>query len=211
MLRLDHITIAAATLAEGVAYTERALGLPIPPGGAHPAMGTHNHLLKLGPDRFLEVIAPDPQAPPPSRPRWFSLDDAATTARLALSPQFITWVVATSDIDAALVAVPAAARPAISVSRGNLTWRIGVPPDGAMPFGGAFPTIIAWPRGPHPATRMPDLGCSLLRFEVAHPEADRIATALAPHFADGRVAVIESPRIAFRALIRTPNGDRQLM
>lgn len=209
-LRLDHITMAARTLAEGAAYAERALGIAIPPGGAHPQMGTHNRLLKLGDDCFLEVIAPDPDATPPARPRWFALDDPAMKARLAGAPQLITWVVATSDIGAALAAMPDAARPAIPASRGNLAWRIGVAPDGAMSFDGAFPTLIEWPQGPHPASRMADLGCSLDRFEVSHPDAHRIARALAPHFDDRRVTFIHAPRAAFRALIRTPAGLREL-
>jgi hypothetical protein len=37
-------------------------------------MGTHNRLLKLGEGFYLELIAIDPQAPPPGRPRWFGLD-----------------------------------------------------------------------------------------------------------------------------------------
>ncbi|TWA91006.1 glyoxalase-like protein [Bradyrhizobium stylosanthis] len=70
MLRLDHITVAANDLAEGVAYVEDALGIAPPAGGAHPLMGTHNHLLRLSETSFLEVIAPDPSAPAPTRPRW---------------------------------------------------------------------------------------------------------------------------------------------
>jgi Glyoxalase-like domain len=62
MLQLDHITVAADTLAAGVAHAEAALGVTIPFGGAHPLMGTHNHLLRLGETLFLEVIAPDPNA-----------------------------------------------------------------------------------------------------------------------------------------------------
>ena len=37
-------------------------------------MGTHNRLLGLGTNVYLEVIAIDTEAAPPARPRWFSLD-----------------------------------------------------------------------------------------------------------------------------------------
>jgi len=59
VLYLDHLTVAALSLDEGVAHVRRALGVEIPPGGAHPIMGTHNHLMQLGNSVFLEVIAPD--------------------------------------------------------------------------------------------------------------------------------------------------------
>ena len=179
LLQLDHFTVAAESLRAGVAHAEAALGVSIPFGGVHPLMGTHNHLLRLGEALFLEIIAPDPAAGPLPRRRWFSLDDTKRRAELAVSPRLLTWVVATDDIEAALRQVPHAAGPAVTLTRGDLKWLISVPPDGAMPFDGAFPTLIEWPRGPHPASRMPDLGCSLVALEIAHPEAETIEPIVA--------------------------------
>jgi hypothetical protein len=71
---LDHLTVAALTLEQGVNYVQRVLGVAVPFGGAHPLMGTHNHLMQLGDGMFLEIIAPDP-AVTPKRTRWFGLDD----------------------------------------------------------------------------------------------------------------------------------------
>ena len=211
MLHLDHITVAANDLAEGVAYVEEALGIAPPAGGAHPLMGTHNHLLRLSETSFLEVIAPNPQASAPNRPRWFALDDARTHAALASSPKLMTWVVSTSDITSALAKIPQAAGPAITVTRGNLEWLISVPPDGSMPFGGAFPTVIQWPEGPHPASRMADLGCALLTFEIRHPKADTIRASLAGFLDDPRIRFCPDAKPSFRAVIRTPQGDRELV
>ncbi|WP_441233987.1 VOC family protein [Bradyrhizobium sp. 930_D9_N1_4] len=211
MLRLDHITVAANDLAEGVAYVERALGIAPPAGGAHPLMGTHNHLLRLSETSFLEVIAPNPQAPAPDRPRWFAMDDPRTHAMLASSPRLMTWVANTPDIKAALAEIPRAAKPAITVTRGHLEWLISVPPDGSMPFDGAFPTMIQWPDGPHPASRMADLGCSLVAFEIRHPEADTIRSSLTGFLDDPRIRFSHDPAPSFRAVIRTPRGDRELV
>jgi hypothetical protein len=56
----DHLTVAASSLEAGVAHVERCLGVVVPPGGAHPLMATHNHLMRLGEGAFLEIIAPIP-------------------------------------------------------------------------------------------------------------------------------------------------------
>ena len=52
-LVLDHLAITARTLDEGVAWVREMLGIEMPPGGAHPRMGTHNRLMALGPSDFL--------------------------------------------------------------------------------------------------------------------------------------------------------------
>jgi hypothetical protein len=210
MLQLDHITIAAENLADGVAYAESALGVKIPFGGAHPLMGTHNHLLRLGDSLFLEIIAPDPAAGALTRRRWFGLDDPALRAEIAAAPRFVTWVVATDDIETALREVPHAAGPAVTVTRGELTWLIGVPGDGSMPFSGAFPTIIQWPRGPHPASRMPDLGCGLVFCEIAHSQGAEIGRSLQPYLSDARVRFTTAAKPSMSVTIRTPQGERRL-
>ncbi len=74
MLQLDHLSIIAPSLADGVAHVRACLDIDVPYGRVHPDMGTHNHLLRLGDDVYLEIIAVDPErsaaaAPPLVRPR----------------------------------------------------------------------------------------------------------------------------------------------
>ncbi|MCY7314413.1 MAG: VOC family protein [Rubrivivax sp.] len=45
---VDHLIVAAHTLAQGVAWCERTLGAVPAPGGRHALMGTHNRLVRLG-------------------------------------------------------------------------------------------------------------------------------------------------------------------
>jgi hypothetical protein len=59
---LDHLVVAAATLADGVDYVATLTGIAPQVGGKHVAMGTHNAVLRLGERVYLEVIAIDPGA-----------------------------------------------------------------------------------------------------------------------------------------------------
>jgi hypothetical protein len=201
MLAFDHLAVAARDLGEGAAALEAALGVPLDPGGVHPAMGTHNRLLSLGPGEYLEVIAVDPAAPPPGRPRWFGLD------RFAGPPRPVAWVARTGDLAAVLAAGPAGAGTPLALSRGDLRWQIAVADDGAPPMGGAFPVPIAWaPGGPHPAARLPDRGVRLSALVLVHPDPRALAAALAPLLSDPRLSIAEGAAPALRATLATPAG-----
>lgn len=209
--QFDHLAVAALSLEDGVDWIEKQLGgVRSPPGGAHPRMATHNHLLRLSAATFLEVIAIDPAAPPPARPRWFGLDSADMHMRLAERPRLIGWVAAVDDIRQAIAASPIATGPAEPISRGTLEWLITIPQDGSLAEGGTMPTLIQWPADrPHPAAGMQDLGCSLISLDLGHPEPDRLDAALDAITLDRNGVVhvkmaLSGPRLS--ASIRTPAG-----
>jgi len=201
MWELDHLAVTCADLAEGAAHVERALGLPLLPGGQHARFGTHNRLLGLGPGLYLEVIAPDPAAPPPGLPRWFALDHART-------PRLANWIARTDDLARALTLSPEDAGEPVALSRGDLAWSIAVPPDGDIPQRGGWPTLIQWTAGTHPATRLPDSGARLVRLEVYHPDAAALAARLP--LSDPRVSYVTATFPRLRAAIATPQGERWL-
>ncbi|MDF1737281.1 MAG: VOC family protein [Minwuia sp.] len=202
-LVLDHLAITARTLEEGVAWVRDSLGIEMPPGGSHPRMGTHNRLLSLGASDFLEVIAVDPDAQPPAVGRWYGLDSFDD------SPRIGTWILGTPDIANSLAHAHPDSGPAIEAVRGDLEWLISVPADGSMPMQGAWPTLIQWPSGPLPVTRMQHRGCALHSLTVRHPEAGSIATLLQPQFSDPRIAFETGP-LALEATFDTPSGRRTL-
>lgn len=212
MLRaeLDHLVIAARTLDEGAAYVAQALGVTPAPGGVHARMGTHNLLLHLGEQTYLEVIAVDPGTPPPQRPRWFQLDDPSVTG----TPRLVAWVARTNDIHTAVAAAPVALGKVESMTRGALEWLITVPDDGRLILDGIAPVLIQWPDGVHPAPQLEDRGCRLARLRGLHARADTINALLAAIGLHGNVAIAPSapgesaPRL--EAEIRTPAGARML-
>ena len=64
---LDHLVVAATTLADGIDYIAEITGVAPQPGGKHVAMGTHNALVRLAEKVFLEIIAIDPAGKKPTR------------------------------------------------------------------------------------------------------------------------------------------------
>lgn len=204
MLELDHLAVAAATLEEGRAHVEQALGVVMQAGGQHARFGTHNLLLGLEDGIYLEVIAVDPAAPAPAVPRWFSLDSFAGTPRLG------TWICRCDDLEAALARAPDGAGAPVELARGDLRWRMAVAQDGRMPFGGAFPSLIQW-QGVHPAARLTPSGCRLRRLLIVHPDADDLRRALTGLIDDARLAIEAGAIMALQAEIDTPHGLRRLV
>lgn len=205
MLVFDHLAIAAADLDAGTQAIEAALGVPLEPGGQHPAMGTHNRLLSLGPGAYLEVIAIDRAAPAPGGARWFGLD------RFAGPPRPVAWIARTADLDAALAVAPADAGAALALSRGALSWRIAVAADGMPPMGGAFPVLIEWGQGAaHPSARLPDRGIRLVGLALLHPDPDRLRAALGSAAADPRLSIERAVAPGLRVTLSTPDGERVL-
>ena len=200
-MQLDHLAITCASLEEGTAWAEECLGVPLDPGGRHDRFGTHNRLLSLGPGLYLEVIAPEPGTTP-AVPRWFGLEEATT-------PKLGNWIARTPDLDAALAEAPPESGEALPLTRGDLSWRVTVPPDGSLPWGGAFPTLIQWTTGTHPASRLPDRNVRLLGLEVGHPRASRLRALLAT-LDDPRVTVVTADHPTLRARFLTPGGEVEL-
>jgi hypothetical protein len=204
--RLDHLIVTAASLDAGAEYVRSALGVEMQKGGEHVRMGTHNRLLRLGEQLYLEVIAANPEAPHPGRPRWLQLDEPDSVR----APRLATWVARCDDIHAAAGASTVPLGKIEPMSRGSFEWLITVPVDGRLPLEGLAPTLIQWRSATHPADTLKDLGCSLVRLEGVHPRPEKIADALKAIGFEGDfpVSMGDAPRIV--AHIRTPAGARRL-
>lgn len=199
---IDHLVVAAATLAAATAHGTGVLGAQAAPGGRHAVMGTHNRLWSLGPDDYLEALAPDPEARAPCRPRWFGLDD------LAGPPRLVGWALRVDDLDAACARAPDDIGPAVAMWRGDFRWKITVPDSGRQPFNGLFPALISW-TGEAPPAALPETEARLLALTISHPEAGKLGWALSMLTDDDRVIVRKGP-VGLRALIHTEAGEREL-
>lgn len=209
MAVLDHLVVAASSLDVGVRWLEERLGVSLAAGGKHPAMATHNRLLRLGERLYLELIAIDPEAPAPDRPRWFALDSEDMRRRLAQEPQLIHWVARTDDLARDSAATSESPGEVVSMRRGDYCWRITLPDDGHLPGDGLLPTLIQWDVPFHPADSLPESACALMKLEALHPHATRMHSDLAVLGLERTIdiqlpAVEDKPEMV--AYLRCPKG-----
>ena len=129
---IDHIVIGTNNLISGTNILETKLSTKFSPGGEHQIMGTHNKLLKLQSDIYLEIIANNPNVNDPSRPRWFSLDEERTKEKIKHYPRALCWVLKVDNIENTVKKCGYKPGEILQVSRGELTWKITVPSNGSV-------------------------------------------------------------------------------
>ncbi len=211
MLQLDHLTVIAPSLMDGVAHVRACLGIDVPYGRVHPDMGTHNHLLRLGDGVYLEVIAVNPGAPPPDRPRWFGLGDRnAVQAAWDRGRRLRGWVARTADIDTVLPEHEHILGRKTRLSGGSSFYFFSLPPDGALPLGGIAPSVIDRGGRPPSIAAMADLGAELRAVIIEHPSPDEVAALYEKLGIENPPEVRKGDQFRYRAQIQTPGGLKEL-
>lgn len=173
-LELDHLIVAGPDLAGLVAAFAAQTGARAVPGGRHAGQGTHNALVGLGPGRYLELLAPDPEQA--------DGDFRAGIAYLG-APALHTWCARAGSADevAARVVAAGLAPRRLPMSRRRpdgvtLHWEL-LFADG-HPYGGLVPFFIDWRGSPHPSEQLaPQLAWEGLT--LAHPDARGLGRLLA--------------------------------
>lgn len=220
-LALDHLVVSARTLEEGVQYVADTLGVAPAGGGAHPLMRTHNRLLNLWGGAYLEVIAADPHAPSTqagTRGRLFALDDPATRARLESGPYLSHWVARVEppkSLERWRAQYPDRIAELVPMTRGEFTWSLTVPQDGAFPAwqdagDGVLPSLIEWDTPRRPSHALPESGIALKALHGFHPRADTVRAQLEWLGAAHLIDVLQADAPALVAEFDTPAGPRKL-
>lgn len=211
---LDHLVLGTSDLAGGKVWLEKFLGATLCDIGIHARMGTHNRLLSLGSDCYLELIAIDPQAAKPEQPRWFGLDTRDVQERIAQRPRLIGWVARTHDIAGLTERTGGIFGSVHAMARGDFMWRITVPDDGYPIESGLIPSLIQWDVPHHPCQRLPDQNCRLEWMEAAHPNPAKVRALLGELALEDKLTLTATPPysgMTLCAYIRTPGGVKTLM
>ena len=172
--RIDHVVIGAANLISGTSILENKLNTKFSPGGEHQVMGTHNKLLKLQSNMYLEVIAHNPDADIPSRPRWFSLDESNIKEKIKNSPRALCWVLEVNNIEDTVKKCGYNPGEVLQLTRDELTWKVTVPSNGKLVENGVLPVLIEWPSNQHPSKKINNSKVSLNKISLFHPEPYKI-------------------------------------
>ena len=166
MHKLDHIVFGARSLEEGTNFIEKKLGIKLSEVGYHDFMGTHNRVVKVDKDVYLEVIAIDPSSKSPNENRWFNLDNPILQKKLEYSPQMIGYVIETKDKEI----LKHFCTP-IEASRGNYKWNFAMPNLESNFFNkelienGIIPSLINW-KSNKPVYEMKNNQLSLKKIEI---------------------------------------------
>jgi hypothetical protein len=201
---IDHLVYAAPDLPVAVAEVEGRFGVLAQAGGKHDGSGTHNALLALGAQTYLEIIAPDPGQATPPMPRPFGVDGLRGGA-------LVSWALACDDIDAAVARARSRGYDPGEVADGQratptgtvLRWRLTL---NARP-GSLIPFLISWGSTEHPARSAPP-GLTLEAFNLEHPDPPSLAPLLTALGAD--VEIRPAATAAFVARLSGPNGTHVL-
>lgn len=211
MLKLDHLTVIAPTLGEGVAHVRECLGLEVPFGTRHPYMGTHNHRLMLGRSVYLEIVAVDPSGEPPPYARWFGLDDQARVrADWDSGRRLRSWVAGTENLSRSLARHGDRLGRALLLPTGAPEFGFAIPVDGSLPLDGAAPSILDRHGVPTPVAAIPDLGARLKSFTLSHPDIQMITEIYEELRIDHPPAIVTGPAVRYWADIETPAGLKRL-
>lgn len=211
MLKLDHITVIAPTLAEGVSHVRNCLDLDVPFGARHDYMGTYNHRLQLGNNVYLEIVALDPDGITPDRARWFGLDNQENVrSDWNEGRRLRGWVANTDAIDSVLATHHAIFGDMVPIPTTDPTFAFAIPEDGSLPLDGAAPSLIDHRGEPTSMVAIPDLGARLRLLTLEHPNPAVIETLYCELAVVHPPAIVAGTAIRYRAQIETPVGMKEL-
>lgn len=211
VLVLDHLTVIAPTLAQGVSHVRECLDLDVPFGTRHDYMGTHNHRVSLGPSLYLEIIAIDPEGQAPSRSRWFGLDNQNQVKRdWADGRRLRGWVASTEDIESVISSHGVIFGETVPLPSADPSFAFSIPVDGSLPLEGVAPSVIDHQGDTSHFEDIPDLGAQLRSFIVEHPDPSAVAVLYDDLAVANPPMIAAGPRFRYRALVDTPRGLKEL-
>jgi len=207
---LDHLVYGVPDLEEGIDHLEKLLGVRAVFGGQHKGIGTHNALLALSKNSYLEIIAPDPLQQPYrhedrhrfGKSMWFGMHNLS-------QPKLLTFAIKSNRIAEQLKQARQLGFPLGDVQNGSrdkpdgtrLSWQLTNPSQ--LIEGGIVPFLIDWGESAHPAESM-SATCELISLEATHPLAEDLNQKLSAMNVWMKCSKGEEKKLM--ATLKSPNG-----
>ena len=202
---IDHIVIGTSNLKLGTIALESKLSHQFSLGGEHKIMGTHNKLLKLQSNIYLEVIAKNPNVDKLTRPRWFSLDENNIIEKIKDTPRALCWVLEVENIEDTVKNCGYNPGEILQLSRNSMNWKVTVPPDGKLIDNGILPILIEWNKDQHPSKKLSNSSVSLNKISLYHQDPKKIKKIISNLIQSDFIQVLEGlPKIEL--ILTTQNG-----
>jgi len=176
MLELDHLVYGVPDLEQGIDDLEKLLGVRAVFGGQHKGIGTHNALIALSKDSYLEIIAPDPLQQPFGKSMWFGVHNLK-------QPRLLTYAMKSNNITEELKQARQLGFQLGDVQKGSrdkpdgtrLSWQLTNPSE--LVEGGVVPFLIDWGESIHPAESI-SATSEFINLEGTHPQAEDLIEKL---------------------------------
>lgn len=172
MRRIDHIAYAVPNLEKSCKDLEEKLGCKVVIGGRHLNNGTHNALINLGNEIYLELLAIDEENKEIKSPRWMGVD-------IITEPRVTRWAIKSDNLGAELATLKEYNEGLAQSFEGSrkkqdgstLKWHMALPlPSPEIELA---PFAVDWKDSIHPTKSLPD-ECELLSIEFKHPNPAKV-------------------------------------
>lgn len=200
--QIDHVIVAISDLEVGIARFEELTGVRPVRGGKHPAAGTQNALVALGPQQYLEILAPQNDVDLPEAQDWLLELNELKPAGFAASTSDIANTMELLERQGYVTADP------IPGSRDKpdgttLKWStliISEPTIAGAPF------FIEWEASSaHPATTSPG-GCSLVSLAITTNTSEALENLVSLLKLDVMIEESEAEVEDYTLVLQCPNG-----
>lgn len=200
---IDHIVYAVANLELSIEKFKKATGLEVYAGGEHPDWGTHNAIVRIGEQTYLEFLAKKKTGQPVHNQTWMGLD--------FLDGDKITrWALASKDVEQDVKYLQKYKQELATIVIGSraidehkmLNWLMTtvLPSPEVEPA----PFLIDWKKSEHPTSAIPQ-NCSIKSFIIEHAESEVLKKLLEK--LQCPIEIYPSHTTQLKLVLDTPKGE----
>lgn len=201
--KIDHLVYCVRDLKEAIAQFENEFGISPAIGGRHIHKGTHNAIVNLGNNSYLEILAIDHSNESVKGDRWMGID-------LLEESKMTRWALKSIDLKSDVKAIQKINPDLCEISQGQritpdgktLKWSMSLPLS--KPEVEIIPFFVDWSQSDVYPTDNLSQTCELINVEFSHPKPKEIIDCYEE--LDFGLDVLENDVVNFKASFIGPKG-----